>query len=795
MNANNHPNNKNLLWFDNNCRRKRANFRKWARIHKQKQTVLTFENRRKAHGDYKKTLKSAYNRYVRDTHKRIRTLRSSDPKSYWKLVNGNSNDKKQVVDSISHEIFQKHFEQLSNIPEDELFSSSHADESGMVNEKLNDEIKNEEVLKNIKRLKNNKSSEYDGILNEFLKASSSKLLKVITKLFNLLLKIGMIPSSWSVGYISPIYKGKGDIKDPDNYRGITVLSCFGKLFSSVLNTRIYDFLNENNLLGNEQAGFRKGHSTTDHIFSLHCLVDLYLQRRKRLYCTFVDYKKCFDSIQHSLLWDKLLCIGVNGNVLRVVQDMYKKAKSCVKTCAGMSTEFFFSNIGLRQGENLSPVFYSIFINDLKEFLAINVTSLNLPFSLANEFLFDDVDAFVHLFLLLYADDAVVLTETQDDMQCALNMLKSYCEIWGLNINVNKTRVLVFSRGKIRNIPKFFFGVDEVGVVFDYKYLGVLFNYNNNFAKAMKERRSAANRAMFLLLKRCRSACLPLDIQLDLFEKCVYPILLYGCEVWGFSNLEICKRFQLRFLKLILKLNKSTPTCMVLGEVGMFPVELEVKSRMLSYWYSIHCQSVNGFDKISCLLYRLCAMQNVATDFTLPWLKHVLLLLDQLGFSFLKFSAPITLNQFKFIVRQRLKDQYLQSWRSELRESGVCVNYRLFKENFCLENYLVKLPYSLSQNLLKFRVCNHRLPIQSGRIHNIPSCERICTLCTSNEIGDEFHYLFICQNDNIRNSRKKHLSKYFLCNCNILKFNSIMNFQSKTKLIHLAKFALDIMREF
>jgi hypothetical protein len=266
---------------------------------------------------------------------------------------------------------------------------------------------------------------------------------------------------------------------------------------------------------------------------------------------------------------------------------------------------------------------------------------------------------------------------------------------------------------MRKIPKFVLGTDEVGVMFEYKYLGALFNYNNSFVKAIKERCTAAHRAMFLLLKRCRNACLPLDIQIELFEKCVYPILLYGSEVWGFSDLELCKRFQLRFVKLILNLNKSTPTCMVLGEVGMFPVELEVKSRMLSYCYNIHCQSLNGYDKISCMLYRLCAMQNETTNYALTWLQSVHRLLDQLGLSFLKLSASLSLTQFKLTIRQRLKDHFLQLWRSDLQENSVCINYRLFKDHFCFENYLIKLPYTLRQRILKFRVSNHKLPIPEG----------------------------------------------------------------------------------
>jgi hypothetical protein len=129
-------------------------------------------------------------------------------------------------------------------------------------------------------------------------------LEILALLFNLVLQCGKIPDDWSVGNIWPLYKGSGDKNNVDNYRGITILSCVGKLFTSILNNRIYTFLEENNLLGNEQAGFRKNNATTDHIFALHCLIDIYLQRKKRLFCTFVDYRKAFDNVQRNLLWEK-----------------------------------------------------------------------------------------------------------------------------------------------------------------------------------------------------------------------------------------------------------------------------------------------------------------------------------------------------------------------------------------------------------------------------------------------------------------------------------------------------------
>ena len=99
-------------------------------------------------------------------------------------------------------------------------------------------------------------------------------------------------------------KIKDDIKNADNYRGTTILSCFGKLFTSILNHRFNTFLENSGLLQEGQAGFRKNYDTTDHIFSLKMLVDFYLFKKKHLYCAFIVYKKAFDSVNRTALWYK-----------------------------------------------------------------------------------------------------------------------------------------------------------------------------------------------------------------------------------------------------------------------------------------------------------------------------------------------------------------------------------------------------------------------------------------------------------------------------------------------------------
>ena len=102
------------------------------------------------------------------------------------------------------------------------------------NNAINQPFTEEEVHTQIQKLKNNKAVGIDNILNEFIKASTFKLIAAITKLFNIVLDSGTIPKEWGIGVLVPLFKNKGSANDPDNYRGITLLSCFGKLFTQLL---------------------------------------------------------------------------------------------------------------------------------------------------------------------------------------------------------------------------------------------------------------------------------------------------------------------------------------------------------------------------------------------------------------------------------------------------------------------------------------------------------------------------------------------------------------------------------
>ena len=180
--------------------------------------------------------------------------------------------------------------------------------------------------------------------------------------------------------IKLIYKNKGCKSDPANYRPITLISCLGKLFTSILNERLQKYADEHDLINDCQAGFRKGYSTVDNTFILHSLIELVCKSKRKLYCAFIDVKQAFDRVWRDGLWLKLYQSHINGKCLRIIQNMYSNIKSCILV-NNRKTDFFISNIGVRQDENLSSFLFIMFLNDLEHFLELTMSKVLLAINI------------------------------------------------------------------------------------------------------------------------------------------------------------------------------------------------------------------------------------------------------------------------------------------------------------------------------------------------------------------------------------------------------------------------------
>ena len=166
-------------------------------------------------------------------------------------------------------------------------------------------------------------------LNEFFIYGKDVLTPYLHTLFNKVFILGCFPSSWSEGYVIPLHK-KGSLNDVNNYRGITLLSTFGKLFTKILNNRLTEWAERYYLYIEAQAGFRSEMSTVDNLFVLHGLLTHVINKSKQLYCAFIDFTKAFDYIVRDNLWYKLIQLGIRGNILNVMKSMYNSIKSKVK---------------------------------------------------------------------------------------------------------------------------------------------------------------------------------------------------------------------------------------------------------------------------------------------------------------------------------------------------------------------------------------------------------------------------------------------------------------------------------
>lgn len=188
--------------------------------------------------------------------------------------------------------------------------------------------------------------------------------------------------------------------------------------------------------------------------------------------------------------------------------MYKNTKSRI-TVNGNFSEFFPCTVGVRQGENLSPLLFALYMNDLEQFLIdTNIIGLKT----INDDLVKELDVYMKLFLLLYADDTVLMSESKDDLQYMLNNFCVFCKQWKLSVNVSKTKVVIFSKGRLPKNVSFNMDGKNIEIVNAFKYLGVFFSRSGSFIITKKYLADRATKAMFCVLKKSRNLNLSIECQ-------------------------------------------------------------------------------------------------------------------------------------------------------------------------------------------------------------------------------------------------------------------------------------------
>ena len=391
-------------WFDKQCIKSKkeviSQLRKLGKI-----------NNKKQHGRYQKekriylNKKLEYQKLIRDKRKiynqqtKDKLIRESrDSRSFWALIR-KLNWRNIKWPNITIRQWHNHYTNLFN-PAGRVPSETQEDENQNEPptevEELDQEITSQEVDKALLKLKKDKATGIDEVSAEILLYSKDKIKPYLCKIFNKIFETGYFPIQWGIATIIPLFK-KGDRELCDNYRGISLLSISSKIFTSVINNRLYNWAEENHKINEEQAGFRKSYSTIDHIYTLHSMASncLYGSKRSKLYAAFIDFQKAFDTINRDKLWEVLVRIGVSTRMVSVLKAMYTNVKAVVRQ--GLEkTQEIDCPIGVRQGCLLSPLLFSLLVAEIAYHVAGEGRAGYQMIPGAQE-----------IFALLFADDIVL----------------------------------------------------------------------------------------------------------------------------------------------------------------------------------------------------------------------------------------------------------------------------------------------------------------------------------------------------------------------------------------------------
>jgi len=378
---------------------------------------------------------------------------------------------------------------------------------------------------------------------------------------------GQAPAAWKSARLVPIFK-KGDKQQPDNYRGVTLLAAAGKVYVQVLHQRIHGHLNSQLLDG--QNGFRPGRGTGDALFCMRRMIELSRDYNTPLHTAFVDFRKAFDSVSRSVLWQLLRARGVGGKLVEMIQDLYNGCQAQVAAGGHLSQPFPMST-GVRQGCPMSPTLFNVFIDFLARLVtqrcqAAGVTGFKLAFRIQGELIPAPAvgDCQRALLLLLYADDLALMADSADGLRTALLVLESAAVEWGMQLNYGKTEVVVFGaaagNADGQAATHITLNGGRVAHVDHFRYLGSIQEDTAQQERDISARINQAGAAFHHLQTRVfADRGVSLSTKMRLYKAIVVPTLIYGgAQGWAptHSQRQRLDAFNTTCLRRLLRLRRE-----------------------------------------------------------------------------------------------------------------------------------------------------------------------------------------------------------------------------------------------
>ena len=349
---------------------------------------------------------------------------------------------------------------------------------------------------------------------------------------------------------------------------------------------------------------------------------------------------------------------------------------------------------------------------------------------------------LEIFILLLADDIVLLSETVVGLQTQLNSLCRAAKSLQLKVNLSKSNIIVFRKGGYLSMhEKWLYDGNAMPVVNIYKYLGIYFSTKLSFTAACKDLASRGKRALICILQKL--AVLEnhsFDLFIKLFDAQVQPIIQYGAEIWGlYDAADHCEKVHLFALKKILGVTLRTPNDLIYGETDRYPVYINSAIRVIRYWLKLmQMEQTRLPRKAYVMLYNLDLRGHT------NWVSKVRIKLHNMGFGFVWQQQGVgDVNGFITILRARLIDCRWQEWSAHIQDSNRFDLYQQFNQLHCVPTYVsLKMDRHLKRIVTLFRFGISDLFVHYFRYRRHSDRDLLCPLCKEAE-ETEVHFAFCC----------------------------------------------------
>ena len=426
----------------------------------------------------------------------------------------------------------------------------------------------DEVSKIIKELRNS-SPGWDDIHAKIVKKTYLHFVTPLTHVCNLSISRGCFPSQLKVAKVIPLHKADST-SVYTNYRPVSVLTCFSKVFEILMYDRLISFVIKHSLLYKYQFGFRKDHSTIFAILSLVDFISKALEKGEYVIGIFLDFSKAFDTVNHNILFRKLENIGIRGVAYDWIFDYLRNRQQYV-VYDGHQSEYKTVTCGVPQGSVLGPLLFLLYINDIA-----NVST--------------------YLFSILFADDTNSLASGKDlpSLISSVNEELQKVVTWlasnKLSLNIKKTHFMLFcSKGKkIAGPVSIKISNQEIARVDHTKFLGVIIDEKLNWSNHINSVKRKVAKGIGIICKAKR--WLTQNTLSTLYYSFIYPYMQYGVLAWGYtykSYLDPLIKMQKRAVRLIALAARNDHTGPIFRKLNMLNLSNIYVLNVMMFMYKNH----------------------------------------------------------------------------------------------------------------------------------------------------------------------------------------------------------------